>query len=301
MADSGRTPIAAPPLLELDHVGKTYSGGGRRDAVVALDDVTFDLPSDRPIIAAIAGESGSGKSTLGQLVLGLQSPTAGQLRFRGRPIDQLVRKDGLAFRGEVQAIFQDPADVFNPFYRVDHVFQMLGRFRLAASANEARERVSRALQWVGLDPAQTLGRFAHELSGGQAQRLMIARVLLLKPSLIVADEPVSMVDASVRIAVLDALVQLKEKLGVSILYITHDLATAYRVSDEIFVLHRGRIVERGPTRSVIDAPSDPYTRLLIDSVPEPDPDIRWREPLDGPGIAALGGATDPVPDAAGVR
>jgi ABC-type oligopeptide transport system ATPase subunit len=301
MADRGRTPNRTPALLELDHVGKSYPGGGRRDAVVALDDVTFELPADRPMIAAIAGESGSGKSTLGQLILGLQSPTAGQLRFRGRPIDQLVRKDGLAFRGEVQAIFQDPADVFNPFYRVDHVFQMLGRFRLAASANEAKERVSRALRWVGLDPEETLGRFAHELSGGQAQRLMIARVLLLKPSLIVADEPVSMVDASVRLAVLDALVELKEKLGLSILYITHDLATAYRVSDEIFILHRGRIVERGPTKSVIDAPSDPYTRLLIDSVPEPDPDVHWRDPADGPGIRAVDGATRLAPDAAGVR
>jgi peptide/nickel transport system ATP-binding protein len=159
---------------------------------------------------------------------------------------------------------------------------MLGRFRLAASADEGRERVREALQAVGLDPDRTLGRYAHELSGGQAQRLMIARVLLLKPRLIVADEPVSMVDASLRVAVLDALVGLKEKLGVSILYITHDLATAYRVSDEIFILHRGRIVEQGPTRSVIDSPIDPYTRLLIDSVPEPDPDVRWGWRLDDP-------------------
>ncbi len=283
MADSGRDESGPPPLLELDRVRKSFARGARhREPVVALDDVSLDLPSDRPVIVAIAGESGSGKSTLAHLVLGLRTPTDGQLRFRGRSIDELVRSDGLWFRRQVQAIFQDPADVFNPFYRVDHVFAMLGRFRLAASADEGREQVRVALRLVGLDPDQTLGRYAHELSGGQAQRLMIARVLLLKPSLIVADEPVSMVDASLRVAILDVLVELKETLGVSILYITHDLATAYRVSDEILILHRGRVVERGATRTVINSPIDPYTRLLIGSVPEPDPDSRWGERRDDP-------------------
>lgn len=300
MADLARAAIGSPPLLELDHVRKSFSGGARRrDPVVAVDDVTLDLPSDRPVIAAIAGESGSGKSTLGHLVLGLLSPTEGRLRFRGRPIDALVRTDGLEFRRRVQAIFQDPADVFNPFYRVDHVFGMLSRFRLATSADEGREQVRDALRSVGLDPDHTLGRYAHELSGGQAQRLMIARVLILKPSLIVADEPVSMVDASLRGAVLDILVELKEKLGVSILYITHDLATAYNVSDEIFILHRGRIVERGSTRRVIDSPVDPYTRLLIASIPEPDPDVRWAGRLDGPQEA--GGAEVPAGDPVQIR
>jgi peptide/nickel transport system ATP-binding protein len=299
MADLVRSATGSPPLLELDHVRKSFSRGARRrEPVVAVDDVTLALPSDRPVIAAIAGESGSGKSTLGHLVLGLLSPTEGRLRFRGRPIDELVRTDGLQFRRQVQAIFQDPADVFNPFYRVDHVFEMLGRFRLATSADEAREQVRDALRSVGLDPDRTLGRYAHELSGGQAQRLMIARVLLLKPSLIVADEPVSMVDASLRVAVLDALVELKEKLGVSILYITHDLATAYRVSDELFILHDGRIVERGSTRTVINSPIDPYTRLLIASVPEPDPDIRWGErgadPPEGMSDGAVVRAGDPA-------
>jgi len=294
MTDPVSGPTGAPPLLELDHVRKSFSSGvGRRESVVAVDDVTLALPSERPVIAAIAGESGSGKSTLGHLALGLLSPTEGRLRFRGQTVGDLIRTDGLEFRRQVQAIFQDPADVFNPFYRVDHVFAMLGRFRLAASAGEGREQVRAALGAVGLDPDRTLGRYAHELSGGQAQRLMIARVLLLKPRLIVADEPVSMVDASMRVAILDAMVELKDKLGVSILYITHDLATAYRVSDEIFILHRGRIVERGSTRAVIASPVDPYTRQLIASVPEPDPDIRWGGPPDdspngtpdGPGVA----------------
>jgi peptide/nickel transport system ATP-binding protein len=290
------------PLLELDHVRKSFSGGARRrDPVVAVDDVTMDLPSDRPIIAAIAGESGSGKSTLGNLVLGLQSPSEGRLRFGARPIDELLRTEGLEFRRQVQAIFQDPTDVFNPFHRVDHVFGMLARFRLASSAEEGREQVRAALRSVGLEPDKTLGRYAHELSGGQAQRLMIARVLLLKPRLVVADEPVSMVDASLRVAVLDALVELKETLGVSILYITHDLATAYRVSDVIYILHRGRIVEHGATRSVIDAPVDPYTRLLVDSVPEPDPDVRWAGRLDDQPGGLAAGSSAPGGDSAMVR
>jgi len=302
MTDLDHETIGRAPLLELDHVRKSFSGGARRrDPVVAVDDVTMDLPSDRPIIAAIAGESGSGKSTLGNLVLGLLSPSEGRLRFRARPIDELVRTDGLEFRRQVQAIFQDPTDVFNPCHRVDHVFGMLARFRLASSAEEGREQVRAALRSVGLEPDQTLGRYAHELSGGQAQRLMIARVLLLKPRLVVADEPVSMVDASLRVAVLDALVELKEKLGVSILYITHDLATAYRVSDVIYILHRGRIVEHGSTRSVIDRPVDPYTRQLIDSVPEPDPDVRWGGRLDDPPEGLASGSAVSPGDPAMVR
>ena len=302
MADLVQNATVSSPLLEFDHVRKSFTGGAlRREPVVAVDDVTLALPSDRPVIAAIAGESGSGKTTLGHLVLGLLSPTDGQLLFRGRPIDQLVRTDGLQFRRQVQAIFQDPADVFNPFYRVEHVFAMLGRFRVFVSADEGRQQVRDALRSVGLDPDRTLGRYAHELSGGQAQRLMIARVLLLKPSLIVADEPVSMVDASLRVAVLDAIVELKERLGVSILYITHDLATAYRVSDEIFILHRGRIVERGSTRAVINSPIDPYTRTLIDAVPEPDPDIRWGARLDDPPEGTPERAADPAGDPAAVR
>jgi ABC-type oligopeptide transport system ATPase subunit len=302
MTDLDDEAVSRAPLLKLDHVRKSFSGGARRrDPVVAVDDVTMDLPSDRPIIAAIAGESGSGKSTLGNLVLGLLSPSEGRLRFRARPIDEILRTDGLEFRRQVQAIFQDPTDVFNPFHQVDHVFGMLARFRLASSAEEGREQVRAALRSVGLEPDRTLGRYAHELSGGQAQRLMIARILLLKPRLVVADEPVSMVDASLRVAVLDALVELKERLGVSILYITHDLATAYRVSDVIYILHRGRIVEHGSTRSVIDQPVDQYTRQLIDSVPEPDPDVRWGGRLDDPPEGMASGSAVSPGDPATVR
>jgi peptide/nickel transport system ATP-binding protein len=171
--------------------------------------------------------------------------------------------------------------VFNPFYTVDHVFDvMFRRFELASTREQRRLLVNDALRSVGLDPDRTLGRYPHQLSGGQAQRVMVARSLMLRPRLIVADEPVSMVDATLRATILETLVQLKETFGVSFLYITHDLATAYRMSDEILIVHRGRVVERGPTQAVIDAPQDPYTRLLIDSIPEPDPDLRWPGRLD---------------------
>jgi peptide/nickel transport system ATP-binding protein len=271
-----------PPLLELAGVSKAFRRGrSLGGSTLALDDVSLVIPSGPSSITAIAGESGSGKTTLAHLVLGLLKPSGGTIRYRGDDIATLLHQDAATYRRQVQAILQDPYDVFNPFYTVDHVFDVLfRRFNLASTREQRLELVTNALLAVGLVPGHTLGRFPHQLSGGQAQRLMVARSLMLQPRLIVADEPVSMVDATVRATILETMVQLKETLGVSFLYITHDLATAYRMSDEILIVHRGRVVERGATRSVIDAPRDPYTRLLIESIPEPDPDIPWRGRLD---------------------
>jgi peptide/nickel transport system ATP-binding protein len=270
------------PLLELRGVTKSYRHGLLGGAATtALDGIELELSGSSPTIVAIAGESGSGKSTLGQLVLGLIVPTAGTVLVHGEPVGDALRRDGLEFRRKVQAIFQDPYDAYNPFYRIDHVFDVLvRRFRLAPDAGQGRELVRSSLRAVGLDPDRTLGRFAHQLSGGQAQRLMIARALLLKPSLIVADEPVSMVDASRRAGILDALREMTREVGASILYITHDLATAYQVSDRIVILHGGRIVESGLARDVIERPADPYTQLLVASVPGVDPDAGWRRDLE---------------------
>jgi ABC-type oligopeptide transport system ATPase subunit len=270
------------PLLELRGVTKSYRHGLLGGtATTALDGIDLELSGTSPTIVAIAGESGSGKSTLGQLVLGLIVPTAGTVLVHGEPVGDALRRDGLEFRRKVQAIFQDPYDAYNPFYRIDHVFDVLvRRFRLAPDAGQGRELVRSSLRAVGLDPDRTLGRFAHQLSGGQAQRLMIARALLLKPSLIVADEPVSMVDASRRAGILDALREMTREVGASILYITHDLATAYQVSDRIVILHGGRIVESGLARDVIERPADPYTQLLVASVPGVDPDAGWRRDLE---------------------
>jgi peptide/nickel transport system ATP-binding protein len=176
----------------------------------------------------------------------------------------------------VQAITQDPFAAFNPFYKVDHVFDVLLRkFEIADTRARARTLIGEALEFVGLSPPETLGRYPHELSGGQRQRIMVARAFLLRPRLIVADEPVSMIDASLRATILEFVLRLKAELRVSFLYITHDLSTAYQISDEIVVLRHGHVVERGATRAVIDDPQHPYTQLLLRSIPQPDPDARW--------------------------
>jgi oligopeptide/dipeptide ABC transporter ATP-binding protein len=168
----------------------------------------------------------------------------------------------------VQAVFQDPYGVYNPFYRVDHVLRTpVRRFRLATSRAEGRELIAEALRGVGLRPEEILGRFPHQLSGGQRQRVMVARALLLKPKLIVADEPVSMVDASLRATILGSLRRLTDEHGISILYITHDLATAYQVSDSILVLYRAHLAEAGAVKQVVTAPQHPYTQLLIAAIP----------------------------------
>jgi peptide/nickel transport system ATP-binding protein len=180
------------------------------------------------------------------------------------------------FRREVQPIFQDPFDVFNPFYRIDHVLTMpVRRYRLADSEAEARRLIEDALSRVGLRPQDTLGRFPHELSGGQRQRIMVARAVLLRPRLIMADEPVSMVDASLRATILDELKALNRELGISIAYITHDLTTAFQICDNIVILYQGTVAEAGSVERVIGAPKHPYTQLLVSSIPLPDLSRSW--------------------------
>jgi oligopeptide/dipeptide ABC transporter ATP-binding protein len=176
----------------------------------------------------------------------------------------------------VQAIFQDPYGVYNPFYRVDHVlWTPVRRFRLARTRAAGRELIDAALRAVGLRPEEILGRYPHQLSGGQRQRVMVARALLLRPKLIVADEPVSMVDASLRATILGSLRQLKDEHGISILYITHDLATAYQVSDAILVMYRAHVVEAGAIEPVVTAPQHPYTQLLISAIPRAETGRQW--------------------------
>ena len=266
-------------LLELKNVSKIYSRGLLTQvSTTALNNVSLQLDDAQPTIMTVAGESGSGKTTLAMLLLGFITPSSGQILYKGQDIHALRGEERMRFRREVQAVFQDPFAVFNPFYTVDHLLSVpIDRFKLAKSKREAKDKMVEALTAVGLRPGDVLGRFPHQLSGGQRQRINVARALMMRPKLLVADEPVSMVDASLRANILETLRGLQKNYGVSIIYITHDLTTAYHVTKSIVVLYRGAVMEAGDVDMVIKSPQHPYTRLLIDSIPWPDINKRWGE------------------------
>ena len=202
-------------LLELKNVSKIYSRGLLSQvSTTALNNVSLRLDDREPTIMTVAGESGSGKTTLAMLLLGFIEPTSGQIFYKGQDIYTLRGEDRMMFRREVQAVFQDPFAVFNPFYTVDHLLSVpIDRFKLAKSKSEARDKMVEALTAVGLRPGDVLGRFPHQLSGGQRQRINVARALMLRPKLLVADEPVSMVDASLRANILETLRGLQKNYG----------------------------------------------------------------------------------------
>ncbi len=265
-----------PPLLQAHNVTRVFGAGLGRPGKAAVEDFTMTIEGDPPSITALVGESGSGKTTLARMFLGLISPTSGEVLYNGKSLQRLNAEERRAFRRDVQIIFQDPFEIYNPFYKIDHLLTVpIAKFRLASSRSERRKLMEKVLVEVGLDPEETLGRYPHQLSGGQRQRVAIARVLLIRPRLIIADEPVSMVDASLRASILTTLQQLNRQLGISILYITHDLATAFQVSENMVVLYRGSVVEAGDVELVVQAPRHPYTQLLIDSIPQPDPGRAW--------------------------
>ena len=268
-------------VLEADHLTRVFSHGlFNKVENVAVNDISLRIDDDNPSITVIAGESGSGKTTLASMLLGFMPPTRGEVRYRDRNIYSIKGDDWRDFRRNVQPIFQDPFEVFNPVYRVDRILTQPAKlYRIAESEEHARELVEEALRQVGLRPAETMGRFPHQLSGGQRQRITVARAFLLKPKVIVADEPVSMIDASLRATVLESLRELRIELGISIVYITHDLTTAYQVGDTIYVLYKGSVVEAGNVENVIQDPSHPYTQLLMGSIPMPDPRVPWGENL----------------------
>jgi oligopeptide/dipeptide ABC transporter ATP-binding protein len=265
-------------LLEARRVSKVFGAGLLHKAeTVALKDFSFTISGETPSVTAIVGESGSGKTTLVRLLLGLTAPTTGEILYRGKDLQHLSSQERRSYLGDVQAIFQDPFEVFNPFYKVDHVLESpIRNFGLAKSKQTRRALMVEALSAVGLQPTETLGRFPHQLSGGQRQRIMVARALLLRPRLIIADEPVSMVDASLRATILNSLLKLNREFGISLIYITHDLTTAYQISEDIIVLYRGAMVEAGDVQLVVRQPEHPYTRLLVGSIPLPDPDEPWQ-------------------------
>lgn len=265
-------------LLEIANVTKVFGGGflSTSKPIVALDDFCLTVDERPARITPIAGESGSGKTTLANLILGYMEPTSGTIRYRGVDVAKMTRRQRLEYRREVQAVFQDPYEVYNPFYRVQHIFDMVQRnFKLSGTTQEHKERIEQALNVVGLRGEEILEKYPHQLSGGQRQRIMVARAYMLRPRLIVADEPVSAVDASLRAMILDIMTGLRDEHHISFLYITHDLSTAYQIGDDMYVLFQGSTVEMGDTGQIIGNPKHPYVQQLIASIPVPDPDLKW--------------------------
>lgn len=256
-------------MLTLDHLDKVYRTGtfGTAD-LHAVRQVSLDV--QRGEVVSLIGESGSGKSTIGKLVLHLLDSSGGTITFDGRDVTKLGFRARREYYRKVQGVFQDPFSSFNPIYKVDRTFETLRRsYFPRVSSGEWRERLEDALAAVTLEPGDILGKFPHQLSGGQLQRLLIARALLLDIELLVADEIISMLDASTRIDVLNLLGELKGR-GLGILFVTHDLSLGNYVSDRVVILYQGRVVERGATNAVFDDPLHPYTRDLLASVPHLD-------------------------------
>ncbi|WP_163264274.1 ABC transporter ATP-binding protein [Chelativorans alearense] len=302
--------MSAPPLLDVRDVSKVFTMGGvlSRKQIRAVNEVSFALSAETPEIFTIIGESGSGKTTLARMILGSDVPTSGELKFEGRDIAARRGADRLAFMARVQPIFQNPFEAFNPLKRVDrYLASTARRFLNARTEAEMEGPMDEALHHVGLSLKEVKGRFPHELSGGQLQRTAIARALISKPSVIVADEPVSMVDASLRMAIVNLFKRLRDELGVTIIYITHDLATAYYISDRIIIMQKGHVVEMGPARPILDAPQHPYSQLLKRSVLSFDDAGRGlitrsgREEVDTSAEALVKGRLEPAEDGRLVR
>ena len=235
-------------LLELSEASKIYQQrtGREQHDIVALENLNLAIAEKPATITAIAGESGSGKTTLANLVLGFIKPTSGRIIYQGQDLETASTKQIKDYRRQEQAIFQDPFGVYNPFYRIQHVFNLvIKNFELSNGKEHASDLVESALNMVGLQGQDVLRKYPHQLSGGQRQRIMMARAYLIQPKLIVADEPVSMVDASLRASILDLMLRLKEENGISFLYITHDLSTAYQIGDQIYILYQGSVAEKG--------------------------------------------------------
>jgi peptide/nickel transport system ATP-binding protein len=254
--------IAPPPLLELREVARRYTLPRERlfepaPVVEALRGVSLAVQAGRSL--GIVGESGSGKSTLARLAMALERPSAGEVRFMGRDLNRLSAAELVAARADFQMVFQDPYGSLDPRQRIGRI--VAEPLREGDAAARAR-RVAEALDAVGLR-AGDAGKYPHEFSGGQRQRIAIARALITRPRLIVADEPVSALDVSVQAQVLNLLIDLQQQFGVTYLLISHDLAVVDHVCDEVVVMHRGLIVERGPTERVLRAPEHEYTRTLM--------------------------------------
>jgi oligopeptide/dipeptide ABC transporter ATP-binding protein len=267
--------VADEPLLSAVGLTRHFRLGGmlgrNKQVLHAVDDL--DLAIGEHEIVALVGESGSGKSTVARLLARVYPPTSGEIYYRGRSLRSLrSRKDLLWYRGEVAMVFQDPFSAFHPVFRISHgVMRSLALHRPELTRAQRKREAERVCESVGLSP-KLLNRFAYEMSGGERQRVGFAQALAAQPKLILADEPVSMLDVSIRIGVLNMMAGLRDQEGVSILYITHDLASARYVADRIIVMYAGHLVEAGPTEMVLSDPKHPYTQLLLSAVADPQDD-----------------------------
>ncbi|MHA7133612.1 ABC transporter ATP-binding protein [Oerskovia turbata] len=268
-AQRRRTGRAEHQAVTVSDVTKVYAPPRRgEDPVRAVDGVSFTLQPGESL--ALVGASGSGKSTIAKMITGVERPTSGEITFGERRVDRLRRRDLRRFHREVQMVFQDPYSALNPLHTVEYTLTRPLENHAGLRGREARAKMLELLETVGLTPVeQFAAKLPHQLSGGQRQRVVIARALASDPQVIVADEPVSMLDVSLRAGVLALLEDLRSTWGVSMLYITHDLLSARLVTDRIMVLHQGRVVEAGPTADVLRHPTDPYTVRLLDAVPNP--------------------------------
>jgi oligopeptide/dipeptide ABC transporter ATP-binding protein len=260
-------PVPDAPLLRTVDLTRHFRLGGMfaKRVLHAVDDLNVTV-HEREIVALV-GESGSGKSTVARLLARVYKPTAGEIYYRGRSLQRLrSRRDMLWYRGEVALVFQDPFSAFNPVFRVSHgVMRSLALHRPELTHAQRRQEAERVCESVGLG-AKMLRRFPYEMSGGERQRIGFAQALAVQPKLILADEPVSMLDVSIRAGILNMMTSLRDQEGVSILYITHDLASARYVADRVVVMYAGHLVETGPTETVLGDPKHPYTQLLLSAV-----------------------------------
>jgi peptide/nickel transport system ATP-binding protein len=253
--------VQTAPLVRVESLTRVFGRG--ENAVRAVDDVTFDLAPGA--LTTVVGESGSGKSTLARLVLRLLNPTSGTISLGGRDVTHLRGREQKEYWHQVQAVFQDPFSAFNQFFTIRW---MLSRSRrLLGTAADLESRMTTALEQVGLRSKEILDKYPHQLSGGQRQRVMIARALMMRPTLLIADEATSMLDASLRANILNVLVDLRNDSGLTVLFITHDIGQACYISDRVLVMKDGKLVESGSVNEVIFAPKDEYTQRLLADVP----------------------------------
>lgn len=273
------------PILAAENVTKEFPVPGaflKQAKLAAVDDVSLAIQESGQIVS-IVGESGSGKSTFARLLLGLTQPSKGRVLFQGEDLTRLTGRRRIEYYRQVQPVFQDPYGIYNPFYRIERVLSVVIRnFGLAASPSEAKKLMVEALEAVDLRPHDVMGRYPHQLSGGERQRVMLARIYLIRPQVIVADEPVSMIDVAVRTRFLNILLDFRDHFGISCIFITHNLASAYYLGGHLLVMCQGRVVEEGSLDAIVAEPKHPYTQQLLSSLPSSDPERRWQQSVSIP-------------------